>query len=150
MQFLFKNNKLFFIRIRLVSVILFLFMSTSLYAKNPCEGLKGDLPAAQLIPLKKNIARQLNSEMEQVVEVNKVEILSFDTLQEWSIVGVATGVSDDALLIYKGNITKTDYVALFGGAASINDDMIQWINQKAPGIPDKLAQCFAWGAVYRD
>lgn len=148
MQFLFNVNKYFVIRF--VSVILFLFMSDSFYAKNPCEGLKGNLPAAQLIPLKKNIARQLNSEMEQVVEVNKVQIFSFDTLQEWSIIGVVTGVSDDALLIYKGNITNTDYVALFSGAVSVDDDMIQWINQQAPGIPDKLAQCFAWGTVYRD
>ncbi|EGO8358316.1 hypothetical protein EYW98_02000 [Escherichia coli] len=146
MKLIFKTDNFFFIK--LVSVFSLLLMSTSLHAKNPCEGLNGDLPAAQLIPLKKNIARQLNSEMEQIVEVNKIEILSFDTLHEWSVVGVATGVSDDALLIYKGNITNTDYVALFAGAVSVDDDMIKWINQQAPGIPDSLAQCFAWGAAY--
>ncbi|EJM1766311.1 hypothetical protein [Escherichia albertii] len=147
MQLIFKNNNSRLIR--LVSFVLFLLMSTSLYAKNPCEGLKGDLPAAQLIPLKKNIARQLNSEMITVVDINKLQILNYFELDKWSLVYVFTGVSDEAILIYKDNIINADYVTLFSGGVSIEDDMNQWIHQQTPDIPDRLAQCFIWFATYR-
>ncbi|EHR8835064.1 hypothetical protein ABJ851_002485 [Shigella flexneri] len=123
MQLIFKGNNSR--RIRLVSFVLFLQMSTSLCAKNPCEGLKGDLLETQLIPLQKNIARQLNSEMDGVVEVNNLQILNYSVLGKWSLIYVFTGVSDEAISIYKDNIFKTDYVTLFSGGVSVEDDMNQ-------------------------
>ncbi|TBR55246.1 hypothetical protein EYS06_05880 [Escherichia albertii] len=135
--------------VRKVALLFMLLISTSSFAKNPCAELKGALPAAQVIPFKKNIARQLSSEMSTVVDVNKLQILNYFELDKWSLVYVFTGVSDEAILIYKDNIINTDYVTLFSGGVSIEDDMNQWIHQQTPDIPDRLAQCFIWFATYR-
>ncbi|EOY1444561.1 hypothetical protein ACP1ZQ_001774 [Escherichia albertii] len=135
--------------VRKVALLFMLLISTSSFAKNPCAELKGALPAAQVIPLKKNIVRQLSSEMSTVVDVNKLQILNYFELDKWSLVYVFTGVSDETILIYKDNIINADYVTLFSGGVSIEDDMNQWIHQQTPDIPDRLAQCFIWFATYR-
>ncbi|MCZ8856980.1 hypothetical protein [Escherichia albertii] len=135
--------------VRKVALLFMLLISTSSFAKSPCAELKGVLPAAQVIPFKKNIARQLSSEMSTVVDVNKLQILNYFELDKWSLVYVFTGVSDEAILIYKDNIINADYVTLFSGGVSIEDDMNQWIHQQTPDIPDRLAQCFIWFATYR-
>ncbi|EJM9603493.1 TPA: hypothetical protein ACN607_002891 [Escherichia albertii] len=135
--------------VRKVALLFMLLISTSSFAKNPCAELKGVLPEAQVIPFKKNIARQLSSEMSTVVDVNKLQILNYFELDKWSLVYVFTDVSDEAILIYKDNIVNADYVTLFSGGVSIEDDMNQWIHQQTPDIPDRLAQCFIWFATYR-
>ena len=89
--------------------------------------------------------RQLNQEF----EVKKVDILAFFTYQGWSMVYENDWASDESILVYSGDILHTDHVAIFSGAVSVDDDMEQWIKESAPGIPDKLVQCFSWYSAYR-
>ena len=70
----------------------------------------------------------------------------------WSIIYAETGVSDEPLLIYNGDLLTTNYIALFSGPVRVQDEdsMKQWVKEKAPAMPYKLAQCFLWYAKYRD
>lgn len=126
-------------------ILILLMAGNSAIASSPCSGLKTNLDVTQKNLIEKNIMRQLNQEF----EVKKVDVLAFFTYQGWSMVYENDWASDESILVYSGDILHTDYVAIFSGAVSIDDDMEQWIKESAPGIPDKLAQCFSWYSAYR-
>lgn len=100
--------------------------------------------------INENIARQLSSEMN--IEVKNMQILSYFKEDNWSIIYAETGVSDEPLLIYNEDLLTTNYIALFSSPVRVQDEdsMKQWVKEKAPAMPYKLAQCFLWYTKYRD
>ncbi|WP_367298734.1 hypothetical protein [Hafnia alvei] len=66
----------------------------------------------------------------------------------WSIIYAETWESYEPLLIYNGDLLTTNYISLFSGPVRVQDEdsMKQWVKEKAPAMPYKLAQCFLWYA----
>lgn len=89
------------------------------------------------------LAKQLSAK--GIVTTN-VDVLASYRYQGWSILYVDTHVSDDAFLIYAHNPLDSAYVTEWGGAATQSEEkwMRGWTLKNAPGIPSKLANCFAW------
>lgn len=131
-------------------LLLMLCFCNGVYAQTPCAGLTGKINNTQVKAINENIARQLSSEMN--IEVKNMQILSYFKEDNWSIIYAETWVSDEPLLIYNGDLLTTNYIALSSGPVRVQDEdsMKQWVKEKAPAMPYKLAQCFLWYAKYRD
>jgi hypothetical protein len=69
----------------------------------------------------------------------------------WQIILVQTDVSDDVFLFFPGDPGKSQPVTLWSGAATIFDEqaIFRWTEKNAPGIPTRLAKCFAWSVTPR-
>jgi hypothetical protein len=65
---------------------------------------------------------------------------------------VKTPDSHPPFLFFKDDPGKTRYVTLWSGMAAIFEKqaMKQWALDNAPGIPKKLAACFAWFVTQTD
>ena len=84
------------------------------------------------------IAKQIN--------VGKVDLLESFRYGRWRILYVDTHVADEAFLFYAGDAASGHYVTLWSGDAAPNEEgsIDAWAKANAPGIPDRLAACFAW------
>ena len=67
-------------------------------------------------------------------------------MEEWSIIYVDTHESDEAYVFYAHDPLRSRYVTLWSGAARMDEEqeIKVWTIKNAPGIPQKLAGCFAW------
>jgi hypothetical protein len=133
----------------IISALFTFFMCNICFAKNPCTNLAESSDKLQSHQLKENISNQLRREMN--VEVKNLEIMNFFKENNWSIIYAETQVSDEPLLIYNDDVLTSNYIALFSGAVSTQDEdnIKQWITDNTPGIPYKLEECFLWFAKYR-
>lgn len=63
----------------------------------------------------------------------------------WRILNVETPTADDAFLFFSSNPATHRYVTLWPGAADAGEtgSIRAWVIENAPGIPTKLAACFA-------
>lgn len=105
----------------------------------PCNGVDRQLIQNPKPALASSIAKQL--------EVKAVDLLQTYSYAGWTIVYVDTHVSDEPYLFYSGDPIQAKHpVTLWSGAATIfeTSEIEQWVLQNAPGIPKKLASCFAW------
>jgi hypothetical protein len=87
------------------------------------------------------IAKQLN--------VHTIDILQSLGAEGWSIFYVDTHQSDETYVFYAHDPLQSHYITLWSGAARIDEQqaMKAWVTQNAPGIPPKLAACFAWSVT---
>ena len=78
--------------------------------------------------------------------MSSVDVLQSFQLGRWSIVYVDTHESDSAFLFYSNDPRTSHYVTLWSGSAQNNEEQSieDWAVKNAPGIPPKLAKCFAW------
>lgn len=104
----------------------------------PCAGVDFGLDSEYVAAVKPSIEKQLN-----VAVVDVLEIFRSDA---WAIVYVDTHESDETFLFYSGDPKKNHYSTLWSGAAKIGEEqeIRKWVFENAPGIPGKLAECFAW------
>ncbi len=104
----------------------------------PCNGIDRRLDEAQKAEWNPAIEEQFSNE--------KLEILQMFRFGGWYIVYVSSRVSENSYLFFRGNPLHSKYVTQWGGAAgtSETDEMESWVRQNAPGIPRKLARCFAF------
>jgi len=112
--------------------------SIFLLMTNPCESIDQDLNDHRKSDLETAILKQEN--------VEKLLVRKVFRLKGWSIVYVATFVSDDAYLFYSGApIFANHAINKWGGGASLLDapDIEKWVVENVPGIPPQLASCFA-------
>ena len=121
------------------SAIAWLLISACLSAAeaSPCEGV--DRAGAAREPgLARSIARQLN--------VPKVDLLQSFRDGRWRILYVDTHVADEAFLFFAGDPATARYVTMWSGGAAPNEErsIESWAKANAPGIPERLAACFAW------
>lgn len=108
------------------------------WSASPCDSVDRGLTdnsKAEWVPV---IASRLHAQ--------KVDILQSFRLEDWSIIYVDAHESDNAFLFYSHGPVRSHYVTLWGGAATKNEEQSikAWTLKNAPGIPQKLAGCFAW------
>ena len=113
-------------------------VTATAWAASPCAGVSRDLTSQRKAALAPEIAKQLR--------VRSVDVLQSFRLGGWEIIYVSTGESDEPFLFYSGDPLKSGYITLWSGAATIHEEQAikGWTLKNAPGIPRKLAACFAW------
>jgi len=79
-------------------------------------------------------------------KIHAKQVLSYGS---WQVILIQTGVSDDAFLFFRGNPGKSRPITLWSGAATASEErsIFQWTEKNAPGIPTRLAKCFAWSVT---
>jgi hypothetical protein len=105
----------------------------------PCEGVNRQLTARQQAQLEAAIAKQQ--------KVKKVSVFASFTSGGWFVVFSDASVGDSPYFFYSSNPTKgAKPLAAWSGAATIfeTSEVAEWVKQNAPGIPERLANCFAW------
>ncbi|WP_243311782.1 hypothetical protein [Fundidesulfovibrio agrisoli] len=104
----------------------------------PCDGIIREIDNELKTKLPPIIKKQLNAP--------SIKILQYFYFGDWSIVYVETQISDNPFLFYSGNPLQSDFVTIWSGAATIyeEDEIKRWVLENAPGIPESLADCFAW------
>jgi hypothetical protein len=120
-----------------VGIVFGMALSGSVLA-NPCRGVNRHLSAHRALILNPIVAKQLG--------IPKAAVLQSFRLNAWNILYVETYQSDEAYLFFPSSPLSTRYVTVWGGDAmsSEEDDIRSWTIKNAPGIPDRLARCFAW------
>jgi hypothetical protein len=117
--------------------VLAMILSLGCHA-SPCDGVDRALDSARKATLAPAIAKQL--------QVPSVDILQSFRFEHWSIVYVDTHLSDERFLFYSQDPVSGHPITEWGGAAMADEgeEIRQWLLKDAPGIPPRLAQCFAW------
>ena len=115
-----------------------LMLLTSTTRAQPCSGINRQLDSERKAVLAPAIANQL--------QASAVDVLQLFRLGNWSIVYVDTHDADEAFLFYAADPLTSHYTALWSGAAARNEErqIRNWVMNNAPGIPKRLAGCFAW------
>lgn len=105
----------------------------------PCEGVDRDFS-------KKGNGRLTNAIKKQL-RLKTVDVLQTFGSEGWTIVYVDTKVSDEPYLFYSSDpILARKPITQWSGAAMIfeTSEIEKWVLDNAPGIPKRLAACFAW------
>jgi hypothetical protein len=78
--------------------------------------------------------------------VPSVTVLQSFRLDDWRIIYIDTHQSDETFLFYAHDPLKSHFITEWSGAAMIDEEeeMKSWTLKNAPGIPLRLASCFAW------
>ncbi len=132
------SNKFDLAAVRSALIAVFVIATFGACAATPCDGVDHSLTTERRVALAPAIARQLH--------VPVVDLLQSFRLHGWSIIYVETYQSDEAFLFYPHNPLRNHYVTLWSGAARTDEgkQIKKWAEKNAPGIPLKLAKCFAW------
>lgn len=122
----------------LLAAAFVLVASTACAAPSPCGGVIRNLTEARKAALAPALGKQLH--------VTKVEVLQSFQVGTWDIIYVDTHQSDEVFLFYAHDPLTSHYITLWSGAAMRNEEQSikAWTIKNAPGIPVKLASCFAW------
>ncbi len=107
-------------------------------AASPCDDVDRGLTNERKAALAPAIARQLHCKRSNILQ-------SFRD-GNWQIVYVETHESDNGFLFYSRDPLKNNYVTVWGGVAMGDEQAAirRWAFKNAPGIPPRLAKCFAW------
>jgi hypothetical protein len=120
-----------------LTVLMFVAISTCTYA-SPCDDIDRALSSSRKEILSAEIVEQLQRPISAVLQ-------SF-RLEEWCIIYVAPHQTDEVCLFYAHDPLISNYLAMLSGAAMYDEEEIirSWTIENVPGIPKKLAACFAW------
>lgn len=113
--------------------------SVSWVNATPCEGVNRRLTARQQVQLETAIAKQQ--------KLKKVTVFASFKSDGWFVVFSDASVGDSPYFVYSSNPTKgAKPTTAWSGAATIfeTSEVAEWVKQNAPGIPERLANCFAW------
>ncbi len=105
----------------------------------PCNGVDRSLSESHKKELASAILKQ--------EKLERVNVLQSFKSNGWTIVYVSTYISDEPYLFYSGDpaMAKRPITAWSGAATVFETSEIKaWVLKNAPGIPDRLASCFAW------
>ena len=105
----------------------------------PCDGIDRELTAHQKAQLEVAIAKQQ--------KMKKITVYKSFKSNGWFIVFSDASVGDSPYFFYAKNpIQGAKPVTAWSGAATIfeTSEVSEWVKKNAPGIPEKLANCFAW------
>lgn len=108
------------------------------WAASPCDGVDRSLTTKRKAALSVAITRQLNVRSADVGE-------SFQ-FGGWSIIYLSVPAADSPFLFYSRDPLTSSPVTMWSGAAAPFEEreIRDWTLKNAPGIPPKLASCFAW------
>jgi hypothetical protein len=115
-----------------------LLLSTACAGGSPCDGVDRTLTIERKASLATEIAKQLSTASTDVLQ-------SFQS-GGWSIIYVGTHQSDEVFLFYSRDPLTSRYITIWSGAAASGEErkIRDWTLKNAPGIPQNLANCFAW------
>lgn len=126
-----------------VSKQVFLFLcllaaASSAWAATPCDGVDRTLTNESKATLASAIAGQLR--------YKRVDVLQSFRDGNWQILYVDTHESDNGFLFYSHDPRRSRYITIWGGVALDDEESAirRWALKNAPGIPPRLAKCFAW------
>lgn len=113
-------------------------IAPSAWSASPCDGVDRSLMSKTKSALAPEIARQLHAQ--------RADVLQSFRFEGWSIIYVDSHEADNAFLFYSHDPLRSHYVTLWSGAAMGDEgsSIKDWTLKNAPGIPSKLAACFAW------
>jgi hypothetical protein len=105
---------------------------------SPCDNVDRSLTEDSKAALAPAIASQLHAQ--------KVDVLQSFRFDGWTILYVNSHNADETFLFYPHDPLNTRYITMWSGAAAWNEErsIRKWTLKNAPGIPKKLASCFAW------
>ncbi len=123
---------------RISQVVCLLGAAAPAWGGSPCDKVSRALLSERKAVLAPEIAKQLN--------VKSVDVLQSFQLGSWQIIYVDTHESDEPFLFYSGDPLIRRYVTMWSGAACMDEEpeIRAWTLKNAPGIPRRLASCFAW------
>jgi hypothetical protein len=105
----------------------------------PCTGVDRRLTARQ--------QAQLETAIEKQQKLEKITVFALFRSDGWSVVFSNASVGDSPYFFYSKNpIKDAQPLAIWSGAATIfeTSEVAEWAKKNAPGIPEQLANCFAW------
>jgi hypothetical protein len=104
----------------------------------PCRGVDRGLPADFVASVSPEIAKQLG--------VPSVRVQQSFHYGRWRVLYVRPLAYEDVFLFYSDVPTAQHFITEWSGAAAKFEgaSIRKWVVQNAPGIPAKLAGCFAW------
>jgi len=97
--------------------------------------------------LKPEFKEQLSSALSKENESKSPRIYSLFSYKGWFIVYTDVGGGDEPYLFFSENPVKGKHsITAWSGAAMIfeTDEILKWVKSNSPGIPQSLAECFAW------
>lgn len=108
------------------------------WSASPCDNVNRNLTNQNKAAWAPEIARQLHAQ--------KVDVLQSFRFEGWTIIYVDSHEADEAFLFYSPDPVRNHYVTMWSGAAAKNEEQSikGWTLKNAPGIPQSLADCFAW------
>jgi hypothetical protein len=111
-------------------------------AATKCSGIDRTLTHEAKVRLAPIVAQQLNTPTVDVLE-------SFRT-NKWTILYVDPHTADEAFLFYPQSPSDGQFQTLWSGAARPDEEeeIHHWVLQNAPGVPARLASCFAWHVTH--
>jgi hypothetical protein len=124
------------------SIVLLLSMGSAIlpcaWSRSPCDSVDRQLTDKRKAELAPEIAKQL--------DVEKVDVLKSFRFEGWTILYVDSHAADEEFLFYSHDPLNSHCVTTWGGIAMKNEQrsIRAWTLKDAPGIPPKLAGCFAW------
>lgn len=99
----------------------------------------------------RRLTNRLRHQLELAIatEQHRPQVKVFDVfrINRWFIVFSDASDGDEPYLFYSEDPRKGSHpITAWGGAATIfeTSEVAKWAEQNAPGIPSKLANCFAW------
>ena len=105
----------------------------------PCKDVDRSLSESRKKELASAILKQEGLE--------RVNVLQSYKSDGWTILYVNTYISDEPYLFYSGDpIMAKRPITAWSGAATVfeTSEIRDWVLKNTPGIPDRLASCFAW------
>jgi hypothetical protein len=134
-----------------VVVFCYLFVVATGASAAPCDGVDRSLSStmrAQLAPvIEAHLKAQLDPRISPLVHVQAVDVLRVFRTNDWYIVYVNTNVTDESFVFYDKNpVHASAYLTVWAGAAAVDErkEIEKFALESAPGIPKRLAGCFAW------
>jgi len=124
------------------SLLAFIAGNTPAGAASPCSDVNRKLTLERGATLAPIIAKQLG--------VKKVHVMQSFRFNGWSIYYVDPYQLDVVYVFYAHDPSTSRYVTVWGGAARSDEEQSikAWVLKNAPGIPDRLASCFAWHVTH--
>lgn len=133
------------------SVAIFLCLFALPAVGSPCTGIDRALPkpmkSAFAPAIEKHLNLKLGASVGEKIATRPEDVLKVFRERNWHIVYVNTNVSDEPFLFYSSPPHRsTGYIEAWSGAARMSDGpaIRKWVVANVPGIPSKLADCFAW------
>jgi len=132
------NNKFDLVVVRSALIAAFVMATFGACAASPCDGVDRSLTTERSVALAPEIAEQEHVPM--------VDVLQSFRFRGWSIIYVNTYQSDETFLFYAHDPLSSHYITEWSGGARLDEEQTirKWVRENAPGIPSKLAGCFAW------
>ncbi|WP_035060940.1 hypothetical protein [Andreprevotia chitinilytica] len=118
---------------------------------SPCDGVRRDLSPreqAQLAPIiQAHLNRQLAPSLGTEITLGPDDIMQRFSVGHWHVIYVSTHLTDEPFLFYRQDPRHSSgYALTWSGAATEDEEAATraWVLQKVPGMPRKLAACFAY------